>query len=302
MKKPIHKLLEEYRQKHSAIIDVDKLQFTEIIELDVYNLTAPFKHNEKDVLIARVEARDTEYSHIRFFYKSGISCFQVPDSPVFELQDPFWSVINGELVVGGVEIITDNNKIVSWRTKFYRGSSIFTLKEFFNGPMGMKDIRLCETKKGEVCVFTRPQGKKGGKGKIGFIKIPSLDDLTVEIIDSAPILDMFNDDEWGGVNQALLLENGNIGCLGHIACFSNGDIRHYYPMVFIINPEDCKYTYPKIILERSNLLPGPAKRDDLKDVIFPGGIEFENDSKVMLYLGVSDAECQICRIKNPFID
>jgi len=300
--KTIHELLDEYRSNKGPVLDIGKLYFNGIDGLDVYNPTSPFSDKDAEALIARVEPRDTEYSHIRFFYKENNTCKQIPNSPVLPLQDPFWTVIQGELVVGGVEIIPDAwGHIIAWRTKLYRGASLLRLHHFFDGPLGMKDLRLCETTRRDIAVFTRPQGAKGGRGKIGFIRIASLNDLSMSIIDQAPLLDIFNDDEWGGVNQPILLDDGSIGCLGHIACFSEGNVRHYYPMTFVFNPDTSSHTYPKIILERSDILPGPTKRDDLQDVLFPGGLSFVNGSWALLYLGVSDAECQVCKIRNPFM-
>jgi hypothetical protein len=164
----------------------------------------------------------------------------------------------------------------------------------------MKDIRLCGIGDGRIGVFSRPQGKRGGRGQIGYALAPSLEAVP-DVINNAPLLNLFSPKEWGGVNQAVLLEGGAIGLLGHIACFSGRKIRHYYPMTFILDAETGKpLRPPRILVERACLLPGEAKRPDLQDVIFPGGISIR-DGTALLYLGVGDMEAQTLEIPDPFI-
>jgi len=97
----------------------------------------------------------------------------------------------------------------------------------------MKDIRLVELKNGKIGVFTRPQGRRGRRGKIGFTTISSLENLTPRTLTKAQIIKgQFAKGEWGGVNQALILKNGKIGALGHIARYSKDkQNRFYYAIV-----------------------------------------------------------------------
>ena len=115
------------------------------------------------------------------------------------LQDPFVTKISGQLIFGGVEVFPDpkNEKNLLWRTVFYKGDNIRSLKKFVSGPIGMKDIRLLELSDQSIGVFTRPQGEKGGRGKIGYTTIHSLDELTAEVIDDAPL-----------INRIFLTKNG----------------------------------------------------------------------------------------------
>src|SRR5690606_41956515 len=53
------------------------------------------------------------------------------------------------------------------------------------------------------------------RGKIGFTKVNRLEDISVEVINDAPLLDQFLDEEWGGANEIHLLSNGLLGVLGH---------------------------------------------------------------------------------------
>lgn len=220
------------------------------------------------------------------------------------MQDPFFTRIGGDLVLGGVQTFPHPTieGALGWRTVFYKGTNISNLEEFAKGPDGMKDLRLVELKDGSVGVFTRPQGDKGGRGKIGFAKVARLDELTVNFIESVQLLEeQFTDEEWGGANEAHLLSNGLIGVLGHIASFDDEGDRHYYPMVFVLNPESGEYSDIQLIAMRENFLPGEAKRSDLADVVFSGGLVRKGDGRADLYAGISDAEAQKITIADPFL-
>lgn len=296
-------LLKNYRNLNSQKLP-QKLNFIGVSIKDIYNITAPFIDNGIETLAGRVEDRKKELSQVMFFQKHDDAWCHVIDSPVFDLQDPFFTKIKGELIIGGVQTFQDyySGNIYSWRTIFYRGKDIFNLKLFFIGPDNMKDLRIVELRSGEIGIFSRPQGIKGGKGKIGFTKVNTLDYLSIGIINNAPILeDLFDESEWGGANAIYPLFGDYVGVLGHIACFDEDKNRHYYSMSFIFNTKTFKYLDAKILAERSDFLPGDSKRQDLYDVIFSGGFVL-NDKKAYLYAGVSDAESQLIEINNPFID
>ncbi|MGA9175214.1 MAG: DUF1861 family protein [Thermoactinomyces sp.] len=280
-----------------------KLHFTGVGDKDVYNITAPFVDEGEWVIAGRVESRESEESEIIFFVEDQQRWVPLDGAPTFPLQDPFFTRIGGELVVGGVEIFPhpDVENKLSWRTVFYKGKSIRQLQRFFTGPDGMKDLRLIECSDHSLGVLTRPQGAKGGRGKIGFIKIPSLDQLSLEVIYEAPLLDgLFTDEEWGGANEAHLLSNGLIGVLGHIARFGEEGSRHYYPMVFALDPVTGDHSEIRVIARRADFLDGPAKRPDLVDVVFSGGLVRKDDGTADLYAGISDAEAQRITIPDPF--
>ncbi|PCI60811.1 MAG: hypothetical protein COB35_08205 [Gammaproteobacteria bacterium] len=306
--KRVHELFLEFNQhRTSNKNNTGKLSFESVDGQDVYNITAPFVSAGKTVIAGRVEPRDKEHSSVMFFEQKDGSWYPVVDAPVFKLQDPFITFINGELIFGGVEIkeinTTNINKRFEWKTVFYRGTDIFSLTEFFTGPVGMKDIRLCDLNNGNVGVFTRPQGDKGGRGTIGYTEVSSLDELSVEIVDKASLLEnMFHPMDWGGVNDTYLLENGEIGLLAHIACYESDDIkqqRHYYAASFKFDPISRQFNSFKIIACRSQFKEGATKRPDLTDVIFSSGL-VEDNGKTILYAGVSDAEAHWLEISNPF--
>ncbi|OCA87845.1 hypothetical protein A8F94_08365 [Bacillus sp. FJAT-27225] len=282
----------------------EKIRFSGVGNQDVYNISAPFEDEGELVIAGRVESRDSEHSTVYFFVERDGEWIPRDNAPVFELQDPFFTKIAGQLVFGGVQIFPHpvHTGQLGWRTVFYKGDSITGLKEFAKGPDGMKDLRLVELNDGSIGVLTRPQGEKGGRGKIGWTKISGLDELTLDVINEAPLLEgQFIDEEWGGANEAHVLANGLIGVLGHIASFDEAGDRHYYPMVFALCPETGTYSDIELIATRSNFLPGPSKRPDLEDVVFSGGLVRKGDGTADFYAGISDAEAQKLTIVDPFL-
>lgn len=298
----IEQLISSYNGQN--IIETAKLKFIGVDGYDVYNLTNPFYDNGKLVLAGRVEKRDSEHSKIMFFEEVGEYTWAlVDDLPSFELQDPYYSVINDKLMLGGTEIFdhpTEPNSLWYRAQKLY-GNDISSLEYLCYGPNGMKDIRICELGD-KLIVFTRPQGEKGGRGSIGYFYVNNIEEITVEKINEAPLLDLFIESEWGGCNQALLLSNGNIGVLGHIAKFDEEGNRHYYSMTFEFNPTTNTASEMKIICMRKYLVDGETKRPDLVDVLFSGGIIRQENGVAELYTGVSDCECHYIKIKDPFLE
>ncbi|RDE05055.1 DUF1861 family protein [Sphingomonas aracearum] len=269
---------------------------------DVYNITAPFASAGRRVVAGRVEARDSEESIALFFEERDGMWHPIHGAPRFRLQDPFVTRIGEELVFGGVET-AEAGGTLTWWTNFYRGSDIFDLQPFFSGPLGMKDIRLCELADGRVGVFTRPRGRKGGRGTIGYTEVASLEALTIKAIDQAPMLEgMFHPLDWGGANEVHLLSSGELGVIAHAACYV-GDIlygvRRYYAVAFVFDPAGRRWRDYCIIAARDQFAPGPAKRPDLVDVVFSSGIVCTGPG-TRLYAGTSDAEAQWLDIAYPF--
>ncbi|TSB45108.1 MTP-1 family protein [Alkalicoccobacillus porphyridii] len=297
-------LLQEYESKRKAG-GSEKIIFQGVGNRDVYNISAPFLEQGKEMIAGRVESRDSEWSEVYFFERKGDAWTPVEDAPVYSLQDPFFTKISGELVIGGVEVFPhpEIKDALAWRTIFYKGQDINNLELVFKGPDGMKDLRLIELADGSIGVFTRPQGEKGGRGKIGYMSVRSLEELTINKVEQAPLLDgQFTEDEWGGCNELHLLENGYVGILGHIACFDKYDNRHYYPMAFAFDPATNTFTDMKIIAQRADFLPGEAKRLDLEDVVFSGGLIRKGSGRAVLYAGISDAEAQRIELEDPFLE
>ncbi len=283
----------------------EKLHFADIGAHDVYNISSPFLDEGQLVIAGRVEQRSSERSRTVFFVESDGHWLPRENTISLELQDPFFSIINGELVLGGVEVNFDNmgQHVLSWQTQFYRGPHINDVRHFATGPEHMKDIRLLELPSRKILVLTRPLGLTDARAAIGYTCINNLEELNAAVIDAATLFrDQFLPDEWGGANEAHVLTNGLVAVLGHVAYMEAGDIRHYHAMTFALNPETGEKTPLKIIATRRDFLPGAAKRPDLEDVIFSGGLVRQADGRAWLYAGVSDAEAHRILIADPFVE
>ncbi|ACV57355.1 conserved hypothetical protein [Alicyclobacillus acidocaldarius subsp. acidocaldarius DSM 446] len=298
-------LAQEYRQ-HRQVFRAEKIRFRGVDGRDVYNIAAPLIDEGRAIIPARVEPRDSEFSEVIFFHEAPDGVWSRAEGlRTFRgLQDPFHARIHGELVFGGVEIWTNpfHNYEIEYRTVFYRGNSVGDLRLFAVGPQWMKDIRLVELPDGRVGVFTRPNGSRyGGQAQIGWTILSSLDDLSPDSILKAECLpDRFHPGEWGGVNEAQLLDDRTIGVLGHIAYRSEDGSLHYKAMCFSLHLDEEIVTPVRVIAERSDFLWGDAKRPELADVVFSGGLVRYEDGTAHLYAGVSDAEAQRLLIPDPF--
>lgn len=290
---------------HRAEIRVaEPLVFEGVAGKDVYNPTAPFEIDGKTVIAARVESPESESdSEIVFFEQRPHAWSVLAGAPRLALQDPAVASIGGELVVAGVEVWGEDGAL-SYKTVFYRGATLADLSRFAEGPSGMKDIRLAAFDNGRVLVLTRPQGARGGRGKIGYVVLDSLDALGPNVIDSAPLIaNQFTDEEWGGANQIIRLGVHRLGVLGHIARFDDRGDRHYYPITFEIDLASGHVSPARILFERSELPPhmhAPAKRPDLRDVLFSGGIIQHADATATIYVGAGDKVAYAVTIGDPF--
>jgi len=198
--------------------------------------------------------------------------------------------------------VDESDNITHWHTTFYKGSGLDNLTKVLVAPLNMKDVRLLQDKNG-IHIFTRPQGGVAGPGKIGYTFAKKFNEITTTMIKDAAILpNQFSATTWGGVNEAFVLKNGWLGILGHIATFSEGDVRHYYGMTFAFNPRTKEATPLKIICERSDFKKGAAKRPDLVDVVFAGGLLRHEQELATLYVGLSDAEGHYALMEDPFIE
>lgn len=279
-------------------------------DFDVYNITAPFEVGGRAYIAGRVESRSSHYKTdvydpaVWFFTKSeGKSVWnKVENLPTFKLEDPFITSINGEVLFAGTKV--SRHLIHSkhpWRMKFYAGPSLELLQPLAVGPVGMKDIRLLELKRGRIGVFTRPQGNKGGLGKIGFTTISDLRELSKAAILNAPIIQsLFADGvEYGGVNNAYPLLGDRIGILGHIARIRDG-FYEYYAFTCVFDPNSDAVINQKIIVGYQNFPKAEAKTPQLARVVFPGGLEFHNNGLADLYCGVGDAHGGLISVPDPF--
>ncbi|MDT2739990.1 DUF1861 family protein [Enterococcus canintestini] len=292
-------LLKKYREEQ-LYSKATVLTFKDVADKDVYNITAPFLLEGQVVLAGRVESRDDEHSEIVLFTEAEENTWvPIKESVRLSLQDPFFTEIDGDIILGGVEVNFLSSGQAKWRTVFYRLETSQDAVQIFAGPWGMKDLRLKQLNDGKILVLTRPQGTKGGRGKIGAVIIDDLASLSVALIEDAPLLaNQFTDSQWGGANEIHQTKT-SIWVLGHIANFDEENNRHYYAMAFELDLANFAMKNAKIIAERKDFAAGPAKRPDLVDVVFSGGIVMK-DQKAVIYAGISDAGAQKLEIENPF--
>lgn len=292
-------LVGKYRKEKNKV-QAEKLTFIGVEGYDVYNISAPFMLNQQLVLAGRIEQRDSERSHVGLFTLNDKQEWKLLDNGIsLDLQDPFVTIIDQQVILGGVEVNFEDENVLGWRTVFYNLKNISTADFVFAGPWGMKDLRLKQLNDGSVLILTRPQGDKGGLGKIGCTVIDKMSELSIELIEAAPLLDnQFIDEEWGGANEIHIVD-GKICVLGHIGSKDKEGNLHYRSLAFEINEEHTKICNPRIIAERADFLAGAIKRPDLVDVVFSGGLILDN-LQAVLYAGTSDAEAQELVISNPF--
>lgn len=277
-----------------------QLKFTGPI--DVYNNTKPFLSNGETYIAARVEPRDLNFHSKVVFFKKISEKWIAQEEPTFGLEDPFITTINGELVFGGVQTFTDGQgNFTGLQTVLYKGKSLNDLKEFARGPVGQKDIRLIGLKDGRIGIFTRPQTGKFGRGQIGFTIVDSLDMVNEQVITEAPLLkEIFLPEEWGGVNGAILLEDGSILAVAHRA-YEDDDGRHYFGWLFILYPDTGMVKELGIVTESSDFPDGPARSDKLRFVFFSEGLDRIGDGWAYLYGGVRDAKSGRKLIPDPLL-
>ncbi|MCL2378395.1 MAG: DUF1861 family protein [Defluviitaleaceae bacterium] len=306
--RPAQQLYKEFI-KNPGITSAVILKFESPNGEDVYNPSVPFESDGREVIAGRVQKRDCPRSVTMFFSKEGDVYKPVAGAPSFPLEDPFVTIINGEIILGGVDVQWDGAKALSWRTVFYKGDSIFTLKEFAKGPHHMKDIRLVALPDGRIAVCSRPQGEKmikqyGCIAKIGFTVLPSLEHFTPEAVENAPYLEgIFLPDEWGGANELHVLADGKIGIIGHIShkeTQEGVDFLHYYSMAFTVDPDTLETSEIKVICSRG-CFPGSESREPrLYDVTFTAGLIRNGDKTASLYTGLSDCQIGLAKIVDPF--
>lgn len=295
------KFEENYVERESAI-----LKFHGVCGFDVYNCSLPFEFHGKRYMFGRVERRNEWMrSWVRLFEECGQDEWRlVPDSMIYQLEDPYITRIKDEFVLGGTHVRVKTGTLDTYYGYFYKGKDIHDLYYFATGPDYMKDIRLVELMNGKIGVFSRPRDRKvremyGSESMIGFTVIDSLEELTAEVISSASYVEgLLEADQWGGCNQAYLLEDGNIGVIGHICYAGSSELSTYMNMAFVLNPDTGKAGDFKIIGTRKQYPDGPAKIPGLNDCAFTTGIVMREDGMADLYSGIGD--CAEGRIVIPY--
>lgn len=294
-------------EENCKIYEQSTLTFEGVEGYDVYNTCIPFWSNGKQYMFGRVEKRDEwARSWVRLFMNTGKDRWTlVPDAPWYQLEDPYISIIDGTLVLGGTHVKYDRSKIETYYGYFYQGKDLFDLRYYTTGPVYMKDIRLVSLADGRVGVFSRPRDEKimekyKCESMIGFTIIENIDELSPEVIAKAPYIEgIFSEGEWGGCNQCYLLDSGLIGVIGH-KCYKEEENSIYLNSAFIFDPVSRKILEEKIIGTRCCYPEGPAKIPTLKDCAFTSGIVMREDGRADLYSGIGDCQEGRIVIDDPF--
>lgn len=69
--------------------------FSGVGNRDVYNITAPFRYDREEVIVGRVEERDSEFSQVFFFTRTNQVWHPRVHTHTYNLQDPCITFIKG---------------------------------------------------------------------------------------------------------------------------------------------------------------------------------------------------------------
>ena len=331
---PLEKLIDLHRtkvlaMKKNSIVEIPMEFVDKPLGRDLYNspgeVTALYQDEPTTFFVGREESPTSETDmKVAFYQKNAAGQYVYLNGktgiPNLSLQDPFMNEIvteNGkELILGGVKVWhyvdEEGREGLNYATVFYRdhGKGIEHLEEFLTGPDRMKDVRFVQNPDHtKITIFTRPQNGNpdlGGRGKVGMFHVDKLEDITAAKIKDAPIFrNQFQDDEWGGVNASTYLDSDRIGVLGHYARFDAAGNRDYVAVSWIVNTKDNTLSDVKVVVERKDLPGGVtrgAKRDDLKNVMFPSGFRRNSDGTMDIWGGEGDQSSFQVRIRDPFLN
>lgn len=298
-------------EKEKKIYESALLTFQGVDGYDVYNCSIPFDWQGETYIYGRVEKRD-EWARSRtmLFRQTGKDQYQlVAGSMIYQLEDPFVSVVREELVLGGTHVRYECGRIINYYDYFYKGKDLDDLYYFTTGPDHMKDIRLVELPEG-IGVFSRPRGadvarKYGSESIVGFTVIQNLQELSPKRVQEAPMVEgLFQKGEWGGCNQCYLLGNGQIGVIGHKSYHEQGagaePLLVYLNTAFVVDPQTRRCVHEQILATRSCYPDGPAKKPNLIDCAFTSGLLLRPDGRADLYSGLGDSMEGRVTIDDPF--
>lgn len=298
--------------REAMILDRAILTFEGVDGFDVYNTSIPFDWQGQTYMFGRVERRDQwARSWSRLFVETGKDHWKrVPDAMMYQMEDPFVSHIQGQLVLGGNLTRYVAGAYDTYYVMFYRGQDLHDLHYFTTGPDFMKDIRLVELENEKIGVFSRPRSEQimqqyGCESQVGFTIIDSLDGLTPAVVENARYIPgLYDKGEWGGCNQACLLDENRIGVIGH-KCYNRIDpqgvkISTYLNVSFVFDIQKHIASDFKIIGTRSSYPSGPAKSPGLIDCAFTSGMVLRKDGKADLYSGIGDVQQGRITIDDPF--
>ena len=281
---------------------------------DVYNQSAIEEDDKGPLMMARREKRNDEtHTTSPFFRPDESGTWRVDDSlPCMPWQDPFLAKIAGMWVMSGVRVVPKPNNpkaVLSFYTEMLFGENLHEPEYRVIGPPNMKDITPVDMDD-RVGLFTRPMEGKAGRGKIGFIVLKSLRDITPQVLADAPIVTGLIDDErgeWGGIKNARMLPDGRIGTVGHLSRFildeygRETEDKEYLAHTSVVNPDNLSVSDQQIPACRDCFGEVPQKRRGLRDIFFATDLVPDGDTAI-LSGGLSDTSAGCVRIPNPYAE
>ncbi len=306
----IREMRERFEQQE-PVYERHLLTFEGVDGYDVYNTSVPFAYEGKNYLFGRVERREEwANSTVRLFVCREEDTWEiVPESMIYQLEDPFVIRLQDEFVLGGTRVDYSRGQLAGFCGVFYKGRDPFHLRYYTTGPKDMKDIRMVELEDGCLGVFSRPRGEHvrqvyGSESVVGFTVLNDISELDEKVLEQARIVEgLFGKDEWGGCNQCFLLEGGKVGVIGHRCYLEKQEgisQQVYLNIAFVFDPDTFLVSDVKVIGTRKNYPRWPAKKSNLADCAFPSGIRLREDGRTDLYSGIGDtAEGRIV-IEDPF--
>lgn len=290
-------------EKNTRIYEKALITFKGVQGMDVYNPSVLFHYRGKRHMFGRVEKRsEWANSFVRLFVETGKDEFTlVPNEMVWQLEDPFVSNIDGEMIMGGTHVRKTGGKVFNYYCDFFRGAPE-SLLYFTTGPDNMKDIRVVKLANHRIGVFSRP--KTAAHSSIGFVVIDAIDELTAKVVEEAQPLNVIHTGAWGGVNQPYLLTSDKIGCIGHYSYIDKDEagaqITVYVNYSFVLDPATREVEDSKIIGTKGCYPPCACKTPKLVDCAFVAGIVMRGDGRCDLYSGLGDAHTGRITIDYPF--
>jgi hypothetical protein len=302
----------------ARVLNVNGLENNEI----AYNpavIIDEINGKRETILALRVEHKNSYWlsdiynPHIRFFKYDGNVLNPLIDAPEFEMhEDAFatWYMDGNKkrILFGAVFVDRTNRNNPQVTTRFYSADNVLNLnpkQEPIAVIHDMKDIRLVQDPNdGKFFVLTRPtKGEEVGEGRIGFMTINGLNDLTDENVNQAkllPISEIGMEDKIGS-NEVHLIntdDNPRLLVYGHTARADGPDWEkdtlHYRAMRFIFDPSDpfCQPIIPEIFLS-TDMVDGhvSGKYPRTTDVVFTGGKGIQFDEKLtpsLVFYGIGD--------------
>lgn len=283
-------------------------------ELGAYNPSSLFFVNGRPTVFVRNEHQLTgDNAHFRAYnltqdLRAGTEDLTIP---IYGGEDPRIAVVHNKIFVSSVVTYTrtvNGKPETEWHTRFLSGSDLQNLEYFADSPIGDKDDCLLELPSGEVLFLTRSDRPKRIRASV--LDSPNRLADSKGRIARARILENLcppGEDWWVGANQALLLENGEIGVIAHMGyrirdTKTNEPIgRIYWPLSFELNSRTFAVRNYKVYPAANPTAPRSPRHLELT-AKFPSGLVFDDKSMqtAVLIQGHNDCEVLAERIEYPF--